>query len=628
MRDKHAFETFLENKERTFIDKVIEVFERIIATISSKVADNRAVKDVIASLKELATVAAEAVEKGEKEDEKARFSLQNNVSAEELAEIEAERKSIIETAKANGTYLKAPNGKKTNLTPEQWVDVRTSRFKKWFGDWEKVARIEKLRNSESVVVPEDVNVGKYELNRESAEAYLLNELRGEYTIVDTNEKVTITRKGAKKVTSHSVDNVVHLKSIAVIPQMLENAIFIEESAADKGNAKYDTYRYYVCGLRIGNNDYTVRITIGVKGGKYYYDHSLTSIEKGNLIEIAQGFTPNGGLTLPSYAESKDKRIIPILQTKSSKIVDENGEPKVMYHGDRKKARYIFSTDTFFTPKEEYAKRYTNGTGEVYATFLDIKRPFDIRDKKAYDIFTEFRGGRKPVATTTGAMDWGEYSYEDLQEYVEDVAPNEYDGFILDEGADPDGNGGVVHRGLSFVPFAPNQIKSATDNVGTYNANNADIRYSLITPEMDASYLEAVKRGDMATAQKMVMEAAKLAMPDTKVVDEDGNRYYDHNLTAIAKGKLIDIANNEQSAVTSGFGTTPDTESTTNSHRKYKELVSIIQINSSKIVDENGEPKVVYHQTNATIYRNIETGQNWDDLDWRERMEWDERDDCH
>ena len=35
-------------------------------------------------------------------------------------------------------------------------------------------------------------------------------------------------------------------------------------------------------------------------------------------------------------------------------------------------------------------------------------------------------------------------------------------------------------------------------------------YSLITPEMDADYLSAVERGDMATAQQMVMEAAKLA----------------------------------------------------------------------------------------------------------------------
>lgn len=100
---------------------------------------------------------------------------------------------------------------------------------------------------------------------------------------------------------------------------------------------------------------------------------------------------------------------------------------------------------------------------------------------------------------------------------------------------------------------------------SWNANESanqglNTKHSLITPEMDADYLSAVERGDMATAQQMVMEAAKLAMPNTKVVDKNGN------------------------------------------------------------------PKVVYHQTNGSVYINRETGQNWDELDWRERMEWDERDD--
>ena len=35
----------------------------------------------------------------------------------------------------NGGLI-APNGKKSNLTPEQYKLVRTSAFKKWFGDWE------------------------------------------------------------------------------------------------------------------------------------------------------------------------------------------------------------------------------------------------------------------------------------------------------------------------------------------------------------------------------------------------------------------------------------------------------------------------------------------------------------
>ena len=32
--------------------------------------------------------------------------------------------------------LLAPNGKPSNLTPEQYKLVRSSAFKKWFGDWE------------------------------------------------------------------------------------------------------------------------------------------------------------------------------------------------------------------------------------------------------------------------------------------------------------------------------------------------------------------------------------------------------------------------------------------------------------------------------------------------------------
>ncbi|MDR3142355.1 MAG: hypothetical protein LBU37_11625 [Tannerellaceae bacterium] len=36
----------------------------------------------------------------------------------------------------DGTFMKAPNGKDTNLNERQWLQVRTESFKKWFGDWE------------------------------------------------------------------------------------------------------------------------------------------------------------------------------------------------------------------------------------------------------------------------------------------------------------------------------------------------------------------------------------------------------------------------------------------------------------------------------------------------------------
>ena len=126
--------------------------------------------------------------------------------------------------------------------------------------------------------------------------------------------------------------------------------------------------------------------------------------------------------------------------------------------------------------------------------------------------------------------------------------------------------GVSQRVISLIdslhstPETDGATLSDTKIPQIFELPKIEARNSLIIPEMDAAYLSAVERGDMATAQKMVMEAAKLAMPNTKVVDENGN------------------------------------------------------------------PKVVYHQTNHSVYINRETGQNWDELDWRERMEWDERDD--
>lgn len=47
---------------------------------------------------------------------------------------------------------------------------------------------------------------------------------------------------------------------------------------------------------------------------------------------------------------------------------------------------------------------------------------------------------------------------------------------------------------------------------------------------------------------------------------------------------------------------------------------------SKVVDENGEPLVVYHDTNSTRWINRETGEDWDTLPPERRDEWDNRDD--
>ena len=62
--------------------------------------------------------------------------------------------------------MKAPNGKATNLNEAQWIDVRTKRFKDWFGDWENDAKnASKVidENDEPLVVQEVFINSKYEI---------------------------------------------------------------------------------------------------------------------------------------------------------------------------------------------------------------------------------------------------------------------------------------------------------------------------------------------------------------------------------------------------------------------------------------------------------------------------------
>lgn len=63
-------------------------------------------------------------------------NLQSVQQAIESPEVQKEMDEIKKRAVADGTFMKASNGKPTNLTERQWVQVRTKAFKDWFGDWE------------------------------------------------------------------------------------------------------------------------------------------------------------------------------------------------------------------------------------------------------------------------------------------------------------------------------------------------------------------------------------------------------------------------------------------------------------------------------------------------------------
>lgn len=91
--------------------------------------------DVVDALKK-AGIDVSSYERGNTEDRQKVTMDAINSSDNIRFSLKEEKEKIVADAKANGTYMTAPNGEKTKLNAEQWSTVRTTNFKNWFGDWE------------------------------------------------------------------------------------------------------------------------------------------------------------------------------------------------------------------------------------------------------------------------------------------------------------------------------------------------------------------------------------------------------------------------------------------------------------------------------------------------------------
>lgn len=157
---------------------------------------------------------------------------------------------------------------------------------------------------------------------------------------------------------------------------------------------------------------------------------------------------------------------------ASKVVNDDGSPRVVYHGtnsefwtfDIGKSGKNFGDVSeglfFFTNKKngyqdsasDYAKRAASkgGNERIIECYLDIKKPLHIYSDGHYTPTSYFDSNAKAI--------YGEY------------LRGNYDGIII-ENSDKSIDDSVI-----YMLDDPSQIKSATDNIGTFDRNNPDIRY--------------------------------------------------------------------------------------------------------------------------------------------------------
>ena len=187
---------------------------------------------------------------------------------------------------------------------------------------------------------------------------------------------------------------------------------------------------------------------------------------------------------------------------NSKVVNADGTPKVMYHGTPNGNFDTFKKGaTYFTENEQYADRYQNpsassiSTGKVvdnpttHAVYIKMEKPFDTRDSKAREIFEDeflnqdggydeegeetehsWVSNGTELNENTGLPDWTDA--EDLYHFIKDKG-YDYDGIIVDEGADGGYGSAVVNRGVAYVTFEPNQVKNVK-NSGEFDINNPNM----------------------------------------------------------------------------------------------------------------------------------------------------------
>lgn len=196
--------------------------------------------------------------------------------------------------------------------------------------------------------------------------------------------------------------------------------------------------------------------------------------------------------------------------KDSEVVDDEGNPLVVYHTTDSDFTTFDSSFLGSITDSNASDGYLAATahvgfwfntqdltsrigGKAMPVYLSSQRMYEVGTLDAltneiWDAYTDDYDTEDP--SIESAADAGE-SY---RRYLESRG---YDGIMVTD---------TEFGGTSYVVFEPEQIKSATDNVGTFDPSNPDIRYSPRTEteaELTDAYLANMSEADVDTDSERV-----------------------------------------------------------------------------------------------------------------------------
>ena len=403
-------------------------------------------------------------------------SVDYTPSPEEIAEARRQKEEVkAKWTNPDGSmkkgYMLAPNGKHTKLTEDQWLIVRTPNFKRWFGDWETLAEYEFL-NGKSIrdISTKSVPSGGFAAIREWAAKIF--ESQGGVAKNSILGDVILDKASVRDSLAHGGANLYKSAAFEVAKDVIEKGYLIFNDV-NKGRDSY----YFAAPINIdGVPNIVVALVHKYDNDNRFYLHSVGTKESllGNRVSgLSKDKSSNTSTTYPRDYLQALQNIFNVKPEDVSKVVDENGEPLVVYHRSREAFNIfdkekigsasdwgVFGRGFYFSPSD--MAQY----GAVkYSVFLNIKNPMIIDRDNVGAIRDEVDADRG-------------------ESFTKRIVEQGYDGVIY---KDWEGISEIVALKSTQIKAATNRQEldfakgmlsvPATDNVGTFS-NSPDIRFSV------------------------------------------------------------------------------------------------------------------------------------------------------
>ncbi len=223
--------------------------------------------------------------------------------------------------------------------------------------------------------------------------------------------------------------------------------------------------------------------------------------------------------------------------KDSKVRDENGNLKVVYHGTINAGFTEFNRNfNFFTDNQDVAKTYTGNDGGVYEGYINISNPITIEANgekwsmiDVNNISIDGIDNVKGFLDEYGASTWQEKgklrtSTADLISAISDAIDDgkiNSDGVIIkniyDEGAYSDSSGKKL--GNDYVTFKSNQFKNKNNSNPT---TKSDMRYSKSEDTSNKTLLALHNLSE--DKLKGILELGGFPVPSIAITNPDINNH--------------------------------------------------------------------------------------------------------